>query len=117
MVYRPGIDKHLGFVLMPFHSDFDDVYVVIRKALIAEKLRPLRSDVIYKNSLIIRDIWDSIWKARLVIADVTSRNPNVNYELGMCHTLNVPTIIITQNHDDVPFDYKQRRYVPYNKID
>jgi hypothetical protein len=59
------------------------------------------------------DIWDSIWKAKVVIADVTSKNPNVNYELGLCHALGVPTVIITQNRNHVPFDYRYRRHILY----
>jgi hypothetical protein len=51
--------------------------------------------------------------ARLAIADVTERNPNVNYELGLAHALGLPTIIISQNMEDVPFDYRHRRCILY----
>ncbi len=47
------------------------------------------------------------------MAIVTDQNPNVNYELGMCHTLGVPTILVTEKSEDVPFDYRHRRYVRY----
>jgi hypothetical protein len=59
----------------------------------------------------------SCWASTVVIADVTDKNPNVNYELGICHALGVPTVIITQNLDDVPFDYKHRRCIPYRTDD
>ena len=41
------------------------------------------------------------------------KNPNVNYELGICHALGVPTVIITQSRMHVPFDYRYRRYILY----
>jgi chaperonin GroEL len=62
----------------------------------------------------MRDIWEQIWRARLVVADVSGANPNVNYELGLCHALGVPTILITKTIEDVPFDYRDRRCIIYN---
>ena len=62
----------------------------------------------------MRDIWHEIWRAGVVIADVTGANPNVNYELGLCHALGVPTIIITKSIEDVPFDYRDRRCIVYD---
>ena len=50
----------------------------------------------------------------MVIADVTDKNPNVNYELGLCHSLQIPTILITQRIEDVPFDYRHRRCIVYH---
>jgi chaperonin GroEL len=52
----------------------------------------------------------------VVVADATTRNPNVNYELGICHTLGVPTVIITKNMEDVPFDYQHHRCITYDTI-
>jgi hypothetical protein len=37
----------------------------------------------------------------------------VNYELGLCHALDVPTVLITQNEKDVPSDYRDHRYILY----
>ncbi len=114
MVYRPKIDEKLCFVLMPFKPPFDGYYeAVVKPAIRDADLAPLRADEIYGTQPIIQDIWESIWKARVVVADVTGRNPNVNYELGLCHSLGVPTIIITKNFDDVPFDYRHRRCIGY----
>jgi len=77
-------------------------------------LTAIKADDIYGTAPIIRDIWETIWKAKVVVADVTSKNPNVNYELGLCHALGVPTILITQSIDDVPFDYRHRRCILYD---
>ena len=114
MPYRPHVNSSLCFVLMPYQPNFEDYYEnIIKRAVTEAGLTPLRAKDVYGTQPIAKDIWDQIWQARLVIADVTSRNANVNYELGLCHALSIPTIIITQSMDDVPFDYKHNRCVEY----
>ena len=115
MVYRPKIDQQLCFVLMPFGVPFDSYYQkIIKPAASVGGLDAVRSDEIYSTKPIIQDIWSRIWQARVIVADVTTKNPNVNYELGLCHALGIPTIIITKNILDVPFDYRHRRCITYN---
>jgi len=97
MVHRPKINPTLAFVLMPFKPPFDDYYEdIIKPAAKNAGLTTRKADEIYSTGPIIHDIWNQIWAATIVVADVTGKNPNVNYELGICHTLGVPTIIITQ---------------------
>jgi chaperonin GroEL len=118
MVYRPKIDQKLCFVLMPFGPPFDGYYQkIIKPAANKAGLDALRSDEIYSTKAIIQDIWSKIWQASVIVADVTRKNPNVNYELGLCHALGIPTIIITRNIDDVPFDYRHRRCITYKVED
>ncbi len=118
MVYRPKIDDKLCFVLMPFGPPFDDYYEhIIKKAVKDAGMDALRADEIYGTGSIMRDVWDHIWRARVIVADVTDRNPNVNYELGLCHSLGVCTILMTQQIGDVPFDYRHRRCISYNTTD
>jgi hypothetical protein len=47
--------------------------------------------------------------ARIVIADLNSRNPNVFYETGIAHTLGRDVIQIAQSIEDVPFDLRAIR--------
>jgi len=115
MVYRPKVDPNLVFVLMPFKPSFDSYYEeIIKPAAKSAGLETRKADEIYSTGPIIQDIWKQIWAAAVVVADVTEKNPNVNYELGICHTLGVPTVIITQSYDDVPFDYRHRRCIRYD---
>src|ERR1700680_19304 len=103
---------------MPFKPPFDSYYEeIIKPAARAAGLETRKADEIYSTGPIIHDIWTQIWKATVIVADVTGKNPNVNYELGICHTLGVPTVIITQSFDDVPFDYRHRRCIRYNTED
>jgi hypothetical protein len=118
MVYRPKVDPKLCFVALPLMKPFTDYFsAVIEPAARDSGLTAKTSAQIYEAGSIIRSIWDKIWAASVVIADVTGRNPNVNYELGICHALGVPTIILSQSIDDVPFDYRQLRCILYQTND
>ena len=111
-------DPDYCFVLMPF-SDEDDVQAVFRehiKPVIEGRcgLRCERADDIYDISGVMQSVWEGINRARLIIADLTRRNSNVFYELGIAHTLGKPVIMLTQSMDFVPFDLRHLRCVVYS---
>jgi len=108
------IEDDLCFILMPFQEPFDTIYNEQIKPTIKRKFRIVRADTIFKSSEVIEDIWELINKAKFIIADVTDKNPNVFYELGIAHTVGKEVFIITQNKEDVPFDVKHRRYFIYS---
>jgi len=107
-------DPDLCFVLMPFSSYLAPVFSDhITSVCNQLNLKCLRADDIFSNSSIIEDIWCQINKARVVIADLTSKNPNVFYETGIAHTIGKPLILITQDIDDIPFDLRHLRHIIY----
>ena len=57
-----------------------------------------------------------IEKAELVIADLTSGNPNVYLEVGYAWGCRKSTILIVQNADDLKFDVKTQRCLVYKNI-
>jgi hypothetical protein len=59
------------------------------------------------------DIINLIWRARVVVADLSSKNPNVFYETGIAHTLGREVIQIAQSIDDIPFDLRAIRSLTY----
>ena len=63
---------------------------------------------------IINDIIDNLNRSEVVIADLTDRNPNVFYELGVRHSLRNVTILITQRMDDIPFDLQPYAVIKYD---
>ena len=63
---------------------------------------------------IIKQILDDLNRADLVIADLTDRNPNVFYELGVRHALRDRTVLIAQTLDAIPFDLRQYGIVIYD---
>lgn len=108
--------KNDVFMIMPFRDEFESIYrhyiVRIVKSL---NLSIKRGDDFFsaQNNSIIDEIWSAIYASKIVIADCTGRNPNVFYEIGIAHVLGIPTILITQNIDDVPFDVLSRRLIKY----
>lgn len=56
-----------------------------------------RADDITEYTPIIEDIWERINSAELIIADMTKRNPNAFYELGLAHAIGKRAILISQS--------------------
>ena len=105
------------FILMPF-TDTSDVQKVYRDHVkpVLESgcgLRCERADDIYDINGVMQSVWEGINRARLVVADLTGKNPNVFYELGIAHTLGKPVIILTQSMEFVPFDLRHLRCIVY----
>jgi hypothetical protein len=103
------------FVLMPFSEELRPVYDDhICKVANILKLTITRADDFFAARMIISDIWSAVCNSRLIIADCTGRNPNVFYEIGMSHIVGKKVILITQNEEDIPFDFKHIRYIKYD---
>jgi hypothetical protein len=107
------IEETLMSVMMPFDASFASVYCAIREASDACELRTRRADEIWEAPGIIQDVVSLIDRGRIVVCDLTGRNPNVFYEAGIAHTLGRDVIIITQSEQDVPFDLRHLRYIKY----
>ena len=74
----------------------------------------VRADDIYSDGIVIEEIWERICAAQFLIADMTGRNPNVFYEIGLAHALGKHVIILAQSEVDVPFDLRHRRVILYD---
>lgn len=108
------IDEKLTFIIMPFSEQWSDRIWerILKPIIINEGLKPLRGDDLYGRD-IMEDIWKGLISAKLIIADITGRNPNVFYELGIAHTLGKNVILLTQNVKDIPFDLNRYRHIVY----
>jgi tetratricopeptide (TPR) repeat protein len=107
------------FVLMPFSSEFKNQWdFAFVPAIESVNLRAFRGDEeALGTNMIMKDITQSIYDAQIIVADLTGRNPNVMYELGLAHAAKKPVIMLVQSDDDIPFDIKHIRYLPYNDKD
>jgi hypothetical protein len=107
------------FVVMPFAGAiggyFHDVYEpAIKKA----GLKAVRADAdIFGTGKIIDQIWSGINAAKVLVAELTTKNPNVFYELGLAHALNKPVVLVSSNEEDVPFDLRHIRVIYYDVTD
>ncbi len=115
------MDTKKTFILIPFHSAYDSIYLKIKEVLEAVGYVVCRADSELNQRNIMSDVVSGIFTANLIVAEITERNPNVYYELGIAHTLRKNVILIAQSLDDVPFDLQAYRIIKYstqfNEID
>lgn len=114
--------KPKAFVIMPFDEEFNSIYEnLIRASLESAGYDVMRADSLLNQENILKSIVRGISAANLLIADLTTNNPNVFYELGLAHGLGIPTVLLAQSITDVPFDlrsYKIHIYdTHFNKIE
>lgn len=108
--------EDICFTIMPFGGWRDKYYVdVFKPAIEAAGLIPCRADDLYRPGTIINDIWMYTKQARIILADLSSKNPNVLYELGLAHAIAKPAILVTESVDDIPFDLRALRVIEYDK--
>lgn len=107
------------FVMMPFADPIGGYYELIYEPAIKKTgLTPIRADTdIFGTGKIIEQIWAGLKRAKVLVAELTGRNPNVLYELGLAHALNKPVVLISSNEDDVPFDVRHVRVIYYDVND
>lgn len=112
-------DTDSCFVMMPFADPLGAYYAsVYQPAIEKAKLKPVRADAeIFGTGKIIDQIWTGINSARVLVAELTGRNPNVLYELGLAHALRKPVVLVSSNEGDVPFDVRHVRVIYYNVTD
>lgn len=112
-------DENLVFVLMPFRERYYDLFDKFIKPVVNEKdLNCLKADDPKTNNAIIKDIIENIYKSRFVIADITERNSNVLYEIGIADSIFREVIMINdrakKKKQDYPFDVNYRRILNYD---
>lgn len=107
------------FVMMPFAEPLGGYYASVYEPAIKKAgLKAVRADAdIYGTGKIIDQIWSGINSAKVLVAELTKRNPNVLYELGLAHALKKPVVLISSNEEDVPFDVKHVRVIYYDVND
>jgi hypothetical protein len=115
----------LCFVLMPFGRkpgaagatvDFDAVYQeLIRPAIEAVRLAPLRADEEQAGGVIHKPMFERLILCEYAVADLTTANANVFYELGVRHAVKPATTVLLFAADGtrLPFDVAPLRSLPY----
>jgi hypothetical protein len=119
------MQKPLCFVLMPFGKksgaggaviDFAAVYgELIRPAVEAAGLAPLRADEEQVGGIIHKPMFERLILCEYAVADLTSANANVFYELGVRHAVRPATTVLLFAAEGarLPFDVALLRAMPY----
>ena len=120
--------KKLCFVIMGFGKkkdpdtnrtiDLDETYKkIIRPAVQSCNYDCVRADEILDSGIIDRSMYALLYRAELVIADISTYNPNAIYELGTRHVLKpYSTIIIKEDESKIPFDINHSRTLSYKHL-
>jgi hypothetical protein len=116
----------LCFVLMPFGAkpdptgrpniDFNRIYDnAIKPAIVAAGMVPIRADEEKTGGIIHKPMFERLLLCEYAVADLTTANANVFYELGVRHA-SVPrtTQPIFAKHQPIPFDVNYLRALPYD---
>ena len=94
--------------------NLDASYDVIKEAVEAAGLRCVRADEIVHSGTIDQPMYDALFRADLVIADLSTSNLNAAYELGVRYGVRPrATIIVAEEQFKNPFDFSHiviRRY-------
>jgi len=119
------MNRPLCFVLMPFGQkadgaggvvDFDRVYQeLIAPAIGQADMEPLRADEEMTGGIIHKPMYERLILCEYAVADLTTANANVFYELGIRHAVREwsTVLIFAEGGSRLPFDVAPLRALPY----
>lgn len=114
-------DKKLCFIICPIgheNSDIrrnsDEVFEEILEPSLGHMFKCVRADHVDRTGYITTKIVQLILDADLVVADLSTHNPNVLYELAIRHSFGKPFIQIIEKSEDLPFDIGGIETVKYS---
>ena len=100
------------FIIMPF-SGTKTCTEIQWTEIFEDVFKPAFQEIYYscerakpETGSLIKSIITKLHSSFVVLADITDRNANVFYELGVRHSLSKRTIIVTQDSNHIPSDLK-----------
>ena len=111
------------FVLMPiadcdgyekghFAHVYDDI---IKPAIDKTEYTAIRADEVKETNFIHLDILKKLIDAPIAVCDLSTRNPNVLFELGIRQAFDKPVVLIQEKGTPKIFDIAPLRYLEYSK--
>ena len=115
--------KKSCFIIMPIgdHDDypqghFRHVYEnIIQPSCEQAGYIPIRADEVKETNLIHLDILKKLIDAPIAICDLSTRNPNVLFELGVRQAFDKPVVLIQEKGTPRIFDIAPLRYLEYSR--
>ena len=113
----PSQAKPHVFVAMPFAPEFDDhFHYGIQRAANSAGFLCERADLAVFTGDVIVWVKERIDSARLLVADLSTANPNVYLEVGYAWGKGIPTVLLARDASDLRFDVKGQRCLVYTNI-
>lgn len=111
------------FVIMPISDQegyekghFARVYQhIIKPACELAGFKPIRADDEVKTNYIVVDIIKKVLESDIVICDLSAKNPNVLYELGIRQSFNKKSVLIKDRKINRIFDIQGLRTIDYDE--
>jgi hypothetical protein len=117
--------EKLCFVIGPMGSDTSEVRIHA-DWLLEEIIQPVmadfpeyevkRADQEHQPGLIDAQLINDLLRAELVIADLSTHNPNVFYEIGIRHMAQKPIIHMQLADEKIPFDVSLYRAIKFSRV-
>lgn len=116
-------EKKSCFVIMPIadcegyeEGHFAHVYNdIIKPAIEKTEFTAIRADEVKETNLIHLDILKKLIDAPIAVCDLSTRNPNVLFELGIRQAFDKPVVLIQEKGTPKIFDIAPLRYLEYSK--
>lgn len=111
------------FVIMPIadpegydKGHFTKVYEdIFKPACTNAGFSPVRADEVKQTNLIHLDILQKLIESPMAVCDLSSRNPNVLFELGLRQAFDKPTVLVQEVGTARIFDIAPLRYTEYRR--
>ena len=105
------------FVIQPFNSKFDKRFEDVYEPAVKDAgVKPYRVDRDPGVDILIGAIEGGIRNADMCLADITTDNPNVWYELGYAFATGCPVVMVCSEEragKTYPFDIRHRAVISY----
>lgn len=121
------VKPNQGFYVLPFEDGPENAMQAIKDEISNNKLECelIKSEDRFdptRGNNIIENIWQDICASSFIIADISNRNPNVFYELGICDTIGKSVITLcskksleTDYKNHLPFDISTQYTIIYEE--
>ena len=106
------ISEQDGYEKDHFNKVYDDLFKV---ACSKSGYKAIRADDVKQTNLIHLDILQKLINSPMAICDLSNRNPNVLFELGLRQAFDKPTVLVQECGTPIIFDISPLRFTEYRK--
>jgi CheY-like chemotaxis protein len=105
--------RQFCFVALPFAPQYEPIFQCISECSISCGFLCQRIDQASFNDSIVQRIFEGIRDSKFVVFVASGKNPNVYYECGYAVALKKEVVTLTDRHENLPFDIRDRQAVAY----
>ncbi|QNM98826.1 hypothetical protein [Chitinimonas koreensis] len=106
------IADHDGYDKGHFTKVYEDIF---KPACISAGFTAVRADDVGQTNLIHLDILQKLIDSPMAICDLSAKNPNVLFELGLRQAFDKPTVLVQESGSSKIFDIAPLRYTEYRR--